>query len=302
MDSPKIVVCMIVKNEETLLSRCLDSVKGADNLYIVDTGSDDNTIEIAKKYTDNIYTDYKWNDSFAEARNHVLSKVKEENAYILSIDADEYCHDFSKVREAVERASKMNALAADIKLISEQDKQMHYFPRFFKKDPAVRWEGAAHNHLNQIPSFVSDIEITYGYSPAHLRDQNRTLRILTKEVEKTGNARETFYLGREYWYRKNYSECVRIMEDYIKKAHFLAEKADAYLILARCYWAMGLGDNARLSCLNAILINAHFKEAIKFMSILAGRGTGNPIWEKNAEQWERLAETADNTNVLFIRD
>ena len=82
------------------LARCLDSVKDADEIIICDTGSTDNTIEIAKKYTDKVYTDFTWCDDFSAARNH--AKEKATGDYILSIDADEFCHDFSKVRESVE--------------------------------------------------------------------------------------------------------------------------------------------------------------------------------------------------------
>ena len=52
----RISVCMIVKNEEDVLARCLDSLRGIwDELIIVDTGSTDRTKEIAKKYTDRIF-------------------------------------------------------------------------------------------------------------------------------------------------------------------------------------------------------------------------------------------------------
>lgn len=304
---PKVVVAMIVKNEEELLSRCLDSVKGTDFLYIADTGSEDKTIEIAKRYTDKVFDDYKWNDSFCEARNYILNKVKEDfkgqNVYVLSIDADEYAVvSFDKIREAVNEMEKRGALAADVKLVAEGDGQMHYYPRLFKMDDKVWWEGVAHNHISVPASFTSEVEIIYGYSPAHLRNPNRTLDILTKEVEKTGNARETFYLGREYWYRAEFKKCAEIMEDYVKKAHFLPEKADAYLILARCYWAMGMGEVARENCMKAIVINPHFKEAVIFMSKLAGRNSGNPIWERNADFWEKASANADNSNVLFVRN
>ena len=62
-------LCMIVKNEEEVLARCLDSAKDvADEIVIVDTGSDDATIDIAKKYTDKVYS-YRWNFDFAAARS-----------------------------------------------------------------------------------------------------------------------------------------------------------------------------------------------------------------------------------------
>ena len=63
----EISLCMIVKNEEKVLARCLDSIVGLmDEIIIVDTGSSDKTKEIARKYTDNIY-DFEWIDDFAPA-------------------------------------------------------------------------------------------------------------------------------------------------------------------------------------------------------------------------------------------
>ena len=64
-----ISVCMIVKNEERVLERCLDSLRGLmDELIIVDTGSADRTKEIAARYTDKIY-DFAWVGDFSAARN-----------------------------------------------------------------------------------------------------------------------------------------------------------------------------------------------------------------------------------------
>ncbi|MDR1699916.1 MAG: glycosyltransferase, partial [Lachnoclostridium sp.] len=60
---------MIVKDEENVLARCLDSVKKAvDEIIIVDTGSVDRTKSIAEEYTDLIY-DFEWENDFAAARN-----------------------------------------------------------------------------------------------------------------------------------------------------------------------------------------------------------------------------------------
>lgn len=300
---PSLVCVMIVKNEEELLSRCLDSIKGVDNIYIVDTGSEDNTVEVAKKYTDNVYTDYKWNDDFAEARNHAKDKVQEENAWILSIDADEFLKEggIEILRRDIDRAEQMQSLAIDVPLFAERDGQKHLFPRLFKKHKDVFWAGAVHNHISVAPKIVTEAGIVYGYSPAHNKDPNRAFRILKKEVEKTGNPREIFYLGREYWYRSDFKNCVDTMERYIALAHFMAEKADALLILSRSYWAMGEGEKARESCMRAIMINPNFKEAVLFMSTLAGRGSGNPSWEKNGEWWLKASELSDNSGVLFVR-
>ena len=82
-----ISICMIVKNEEKHLARCLDSIADlAEELIIVDTGSTDRTKEIAAKYNARIY-DFKWNGDFSDARNFSFSKATKE--YIYQADADE---------------------------------------------------------------------------------------------------------------------------------------------------------------------------------------------------------------------
>ena len=86
-----ISVCMIVKNEEKVVERILHQViKFADEIIIVDTGSQDNTKELCNKYTDKIY-DFKWRDDFSKARNYSFSKATKE--YIMWLDADDYITD-----------------------------------------------------------------------------------------------------------------------------------------------------------------------------------------------------------------
>ena len=82
-----ISLCMIVKNEEDVLGRCLECVRGiVDEIIIVDTGSIDNTKKIALEYTDKIY-DFNWIDDFSAARNNAFSKATKD--YILWLDADD---------------------------------------------------------------------------------------------------------------------------------------------------------------------------------------------------------------------
>ena len=64
-----ISLCMIVKNEEMHIARCLDSVAElVDEIIIVDTGSTDRTVEIVSEYTSEVYF-FTWNDNLSEARN-----------------------------------------------------------------------------------------------------------------------------------------------------------------------------------------------------------------------------------------
>lgn len=82
-----ISLCMIVKNEEKVLARCLDSVKPAvDEIVILDTGSTDATKDVAARYTDRIY-DFPWVDDFSAARN--ASFAKASMTFTMWLDADD---------------------------------------------------------------------------------------------------------------------------------------------------------------------------------------------------------------------
>ena len=84
----KVSLCMIVKNEEEVLSRCLDSVKAfTDEIVIVDTGSTDGTRKIAADYTDRVFS-FTWIDDFAAARNYAFSQATGD--YLLWLDADDF--------------------------------------------------------------------------------------------------------------------------------------------------------------------------------------------------------------------
>ena len=92
----EISLCMIVKNEEKILTRCLDSVADlVDEIVIVDTGSTDATKKIAANYTDKIY-DFTWVDDFSAARNFAFSKAEKD--YIYTADADEVIDEENRKR------------------------------------------------------------------------------------------------------------------------------------------------------------------------------------------------------------
>ena len=283
-----IAAVLITKNEEVMLAQCLDSVVGVDEIIICDTGSTDKTIEIAKKYTDHVYTDYKWDDSFAKARNQAKQYCTSD--WILSIDADEVLAKggLKKIRSALSpKVTAFNVTMQDSKGNSFK------FPRVFRNIESIFWKGACHNYLNTQPQGEIDTHITYGYSPAHSADPDRSLKILQKAVEDGEGPREMYYLGREYFYKKRWDEAITTIKQYLDKAHWGPEMAEANLTLARCHWAKKDLMNAQRSCMEALRINANFQEAIVFMSKITG--------PKNSARWHDLAYTASNDDVLFVR-
>lgn len=300
----KISAVIIAKNEEVLLSRCLESVKGLDEIIVCDTGSTDTTVEIAKRYTDKVFTDFTWCDDFAKARNHAKSKATGD--WILSIDCDETLYDVAAVREAVALAEMIGTKAVDTCNVAEDNGQFFYYPRLFKNVPEVFWEGRIHNTLSITGARIGDVRIKIGYSPAHANDPDRVYRILKLQYDEHRakgviNPRIWFYYGRELAYRGEHKESVMVLWDYVQVSNFLAEKADAYMSMARSLWELKQADEARDACMQALVINSHFAEAARFMAVLAGDGSGNERWQRNADQWKKMAETADNEDLLFVR-
>ena len=281
-------VFMIVKNEEEMVAGALETVKEAESIVVVDTGSTDKTLEIVKKYTDKIYTDYKWNDDFAEAKNYALSKCTAD--WVMSIDAD--CRlekgGIAKILKAIKNA-KHNVIK--VKLFS--GKSYHYRPKIFTRTPD-------HYHVGMNQEYVagtrlsddSDISIEYLDSPNHKKDPDRNMRSLKKALAKNPKlTREKFYLAREYFYKKNYPHAIYLFDKYLSESKWLAEKAEAYYHKSLCWWYLNEGDKARESVLQALAINADMKKALELMAKMS--------WPDNKKKWLEYAKIATSNGVLF---
>jgi len=296
----KLSIFSCVKNEEIMVEDSLKSMKGADEIIIVDTGSTDKTIEIAKKYTDKIYTDYKWNDNFAEAKNYAMSKCTGD--WIMGLDAD--CRlekgGIEKIRKAIEKTESdilsVRLTPSDIK---NKDNYYHYLPKVFRASAGFEYVGRVHEFVKRKDGTSrgnehTDITITYLYSPNHHKDPDRNLRILLQEVKDNPTiARWKFYLGREYSEKKEYIKAIWWLNEYLKISHYPAEISNAYFIIAKCYWNLFMAEDARMLCSQAIRINPDFKEALLLMAEMH--------YSPMKERWLSFAEIATNKNVLFVK-
>ncbi len=183
--------CMIVKNEEEFLEQCLNSVKNyVDEIIVVDTGSTDNTVEIAKKFTDKVYF-HPWENSFSKARNHALKYAKGD--WIFQIDADEELLENSgeKLRQVVENVKDEDIILVNIfcSYSNGKKKSLHNFERLFRNNGKIHYEGSVHNRvIGGTKAFYSSIELWhYGYDvdeEKSLEKFKRTTDLLKKEIDK----------------------------------------------------------------------------------------------------------------------
>lgn len=170
-----ISVCMIVKNEEEILERCLNSVAElADEIVIADTGSTDATREIAGRYTDRVY-DFPWTDDFSAARNFVFSKATME--YIYSVDADEVlsAENREKFRILKERLLPEVEIvqmkyANQLQYGAVYNFDEEYRPKLFKRKRNFVWEDPIHETVRLTPIvYDSDIVITHLPRESHAK-------------------------------------------------------------------------------------------------------------------------------------
>lgn len=182
-------LCMIVKNEEAVLSRCLDTIADLmDEIIIVDTGSTDRTKQIASSYTSKIY-DFKWNSDFSAARNFSFSKASMD--YIYTADADELLDEEN--RERLLRLKSL--LLPEIEIVqmkyvteSEYDTVLNakkeYRPKLFKRLRTFTWIDPIHETVRLEPViFDSDIEILHKPQALHSK---RDFSIFIKAFECDG--------------------------------------------------------------------------------------------------------------------
>ncbi len=237
-----ISLCMIVKNEEKVLGRCLDSVQGVvDEMIIVDTGSQDQTVAIAKTYTDKVYTT-KWEGDFSKARNTALEKATCK--YCLVLDADEVLEGDAKSKlKAFVRQGKNEVGRLTIRSTFMQDGKVSVasdcISRLFPT--GVRYVGAIHEQLDTKLQ-RSDLDVTVAHDGYLANDRGpRNIPILLEEVRKNpDNVYMLYQLANQYKGEEMYQEAL----DYYIEAYNKVDEGASFrtqLVVSLLYVVMHLG-------------------------------------------------------------
>lgn len=145
-----ISLCMIVKNEEKHLPRCLESARPhVDEIVIVDTGSTDGTLEIAHRYGAKIFS-FSWTGDFSEARNYALALV--ERPWVLWLDADEELDSAARTIDLRAECVKTDGDAFLVPIRNfrlDGSYEVHHAVRLFRKLAGISFEGAAHEGVDR---------------------------------------------------------------------------------------------------------------------------------------------------------
>lgn len=244
MTKPFISLCMIVKNEEKVLERCLDSiVNTVDEIVIVDTGSTDSTKDIARKYTSQVF-EIEWVDDFSYARNYAASKANGE--WVLVLDADEYVEKDStgSFRKQLEE-SKDNVDAYSVKIINFTGKNasttvQNYHDRVYRNNGKIEYIRKIHEQFTRIDGKDLSIDrasLTIyhsGYMSAVVQEKGKLERnkiLIDQEMNAGNNAFDYFNRGNEEVSKGNYQVALEFyLQAYELKSNMLLQWVPICLI------------------------------------------------------------------------
>lgn len=210
-----ISACMIVKNEEKRLPECLESIKDVvDEIIIVDTGSSDNTINIARRYGARLY-EHPWENHFSRHRNQSIGYATCD--WIFIIDADEVLvyEDGQKFRELFDTCQDVDGILVRIESKSKGGGEgVHNSIRFFKNHLNIHYKGRVHNEIRGAGT-VKHIPIKILHSGYNLNDEalkrkfERTAKLLKLDIKDSPyHPRPHHYLGISYLEQSMYSQAI----------------------------------------------------------------------------------------------
>ena len=185
---PTISACLMVKNEERFLPQCLQSIRDyVDEIIVVDTGSTDNTMNIARKFNSKVY-EHPWENDFSKHRNQSISYATGD--WILIIDADEQIdHKTAPMLWTAVKDSSSAMIAIQVRNFTHQSAYSteSLSVRLFKNGLGVHYDGIIHNQIQIIdsPAYFPIVLWHYGYDldeEAMNKKRSRSLQLLLKQA------------------------------------------------------------------------------------------------------------------------
>lgn len=253
-------LCMIVRDEAAVLERCLESARGiADEICITDTGSADETREIAARY--GRVTEFPWCDDFSAARNFSFEQAHMD--YILWLDADDVILPEDRARFLALKA-RLDGKADVVMLPYHTGFDERGRPTFFccrerllKRSADFRWQGAVHECIVPRGHIVyGDAAVTHRKIPGAYSDRN--LKIYEKLLQ-TGeklDARGQYYYARELLMHKRYEQAAQAFEEFLSMPDgWIENRIEACVSLSRALAALGQREAAKRALTRSFVLD-----------------------------------------------
>ncbi|MCM3208586.1 glycosyltransferase family 2 protein [Paenibacillus illinoisensis] len=218
--------CIIVKNEEENILKCIESlITVVSEIIVVDTGSEDQTLDLIRQKNLKVYS-YEWNDNFSDARNFSIKLATKP--YVFIIDADEVV-DHTTISEMNRYISEEQTIPGTVIVQSEVSNGKTVsssVTRLFPNKVDFSYKGNIHEQLwfkNKPVSTLCSTNLVlrhYGYNKNQLVSKNkfhRNLFLLKKELELNGESPYiNFQIGQSYYVNEEYHEAIVYFDNAIK--------------------------------------------------------------------------------------
>ena len=253
MSKYKVCVYAICKNEEKFVDRWYESMKEADMIYVLDTGSTDNTVFELRKRGVVVYEEKIIPWRFDVARNKIMDKIPEDVSICVSVDLDEiyetgwreklekyWCDDTTRLRHTY-----------NWKLVNDKPVVTFYYEKTHKRH-GYRWVHPVHEVLKYEDGderIVTADEIVLNHYPDDTKSRGSYLELLEMSVdEDPEDDRNMHYLGREYMYYGRWNDSIETLIKHLKlkKATWKDERCASMRFIARGYYNLGRIDEAKL--------------------------------------------------------
>ena len=292
MNKKKICVYAISKNEEKFVKRWYESVKEADSIYVLDTGSNDKTVSMLKDLGVNVSVKEIKPWRFDVARNESLKLVPEDCDICVCIDIDEV---ISKGwRKKLEEIWDDNTNHLRYIYNWSHDDNGKPLVSFYYEKIHSRKNYEWIHPVHEVLKYTGDKEIkvktdsiTLNHYPDQTKSRSSYLPLLELSVkEEPLNDRNMHYLGREYMYYHKWNECIDTLIKHLnlKSAVWKDERSASMRFIARSYKALKRYDEARMWLEKAIKEAPHLRDPYIEMALL----------EYDLQNWDKVVENCLN--------
>ena len=268
MDNIKICVYAICKNESKFIKKWLNSVKEADYICVLDTGSTDNSVELLKEANVILCEKKFTNFRFDEARNESLKLIPDDTDVCISIDLDEVL--LPGWKEAIKKVWQKDTTRLryiyNWSLDEFDNPRVSFYQDKIHSLKGYKWVNPVHEILsyqNGEEHFVTTDELIINHYPDATKSRGSYLSLLELSIkEDPENDRNTHYLGREYMYYRKWDKAIETLKKHLtlKRAVWKDERCASMRFIGRCYKHLNRSLEAEMWYKKAIDEAPHLKE------------------------------------------
>lgn len=261
-------LCMIVKNEEDVLERCLSSFKGLFNeIIIVDTGSSDSTKQIAHKFTNSIY-DFKWINDFSAARNYSFSLAKSD--FVMWLDADDVItptelEKLKKLKDNLTSKTDVVMLKYAVAFDEQNNTTFSYYrERILNRSKNFVWEDPVHEVITPRGN-IEYANIQIEHRKVKPTAEGRNLKIYEELINQKQplKPRQMFYFARELYFNNKINRAIIMFKKFLKTSNGYKENyIEACLNLSKCHQINKNFSSAKQSLFNSFMFDTPRSEIL----------------------------------------